>query len=70
MKAMAEVDDNPKSDPITMLFRGEMGTLEEGPKVGDLAPDFTLPTHDGKEVIQLSSQRGKLPVVLIFGSFT
>jgi len=37
---------------------------------GDLAPDFRLPTLDHKETVQLSSFRGKLPVVLVFGSYT
>ena len=45
------------------------------PKVGQMAPDFTLKVAggkapDGKEVIQLSSFRGKKPVVVIFGSVT
>lgn len=39
-------------------------------KVGDLAPDFTLPDPAGKNAITLSSFRGKKPVVLIFGSYT
>ncbi len=54
---------------LTMLFRGELGVFEAGPKVGDAAPDFSLPTHDGGQTITLSQRRGK-PVVLIFGSFT
>ena len=40
----------------------------EGPKVGQVAPDFTLPTLDGGE-LTLSSLRGK-PVMLEFGSIT
>ena len=39
-------------------------------KVGDPAPDFTLPDPAGKEQTTLSSFRGRKPVVLIFGSFT
>jgi peroxiredoxin Q/BCP len=34
------------------------------PRVGEPAPDFTLPADDGKEV-RLSALRGK-PVVLFF----
>jgi thiol-disulfide isomerase/thioredoxin len=41
------------------------GTLENG----DLAPDFTLATPDGKKTVSLSQLRGKA-VVLVFGSCT
>ena len=44
--------------------------LEDLTKVGDLAPDFTLITKDGKSKVTLSDFRGKKPVVLIFGSYT
>jgi hypothetical protein len=52
------------------LLSGEIGSSRPGPAVGDLAPDFTLKTPDGKETIQLANFRGKKPVVLVFGSFT
>jgi len=39
-------------------------------KPGDLAPDFSLDTHDRKQHITLSSFRGEKAVVLIFGSYT
>ena len=42
----------------------------QGPAVGKPAPDFRLPTTDGKQVIGLSDFRDIKPVVLIFGSFT
>ena len=51
------------------LVTGEIGAPTEGPRVGDLAPDFTLKTVDGVPVT-LSDFRGHKPVVLIFGSFT
>jgi hypothetical protein len=51
------------------LFTGELGSLLEGPVVGDRAPDFRLTTPDGKKEIALADLRGK-PVVLVFGSFT
>jgi peroxiredoxin len=35
-----------------------------------MAPDFTLPTLDKSANVQLSSFRGKQPVVLVFGSYT
>ncbi|GIW81287.1 MAG: hypothetical protein KatS3mg105_3094 [Gemmatales bacterium] len=39
-------------------------------KVGDPAPDFSLPDLSGKNEVRLSSFKGKKPVVLIFGSYT
>ena len=39
-------------------------------KVGEPAPDFALKTSDRSQVVQLSSFRGREPVVLIFGSHT
>ena len=37
--------------------------------VGDVAPDFTLPSIDGFADVALTELRGK-PLVLIFGSHT
>ena len=42
----------------------------EAPKVGDLAPDFTLSNISGAESITLSDFHGKKPVALVFGSYT
>lgn len=61
--AVAEVEQNTPPAPNDRI-------LEELTKVGDLAPDFTLITKDGKSKISLSDFRGKKPVVLIFGSYT
>ena len=65
---------------LNQLLDGQMGFLKEGPQVDSDAPDFDLPlmTLDKKELefslsderIQLSNEKGKRPVVLIFGSFT
>ncbi len=52
------------------MLDGEIGSLREGPAVGWLAPDFSLPNLDDDKPIALSSFRGKKPVVLVFGSFT
>ncbi len=52
------------------LFRGEVGSLNEGPTVNDPAPDFELKTLDGKRTIRLSEQFGSKPIVLVFGNFT
>lgn len=40
------------------------------PKVGAMAPGFTLRTVDGKKKQRLSTYKGKKPVALIFGSYT
>jgi hypothetical protein len=52
------------------LFGQEIGSLGEGPKAGDRAPDFTLKTPDGKESVSLSKLIGEKPVVLCLGNFT
>ena len=76
-KPASEPDNNPASaGPSTpaaalkMFLRGDMGWLTSGPQLGDVAPDFTLPTHDGSAKVTLSDSFGKRPVVLVFGSFT
>jgi hypothetical protein len=56
---------------IQGLLSGEVGSIFEGPRLGQKAPDFTLPTHDGKKTITLSNYfKQHKPVVLVFGSFT
>ncbi len=53
---------------ITPAAKGER--QKDTLKVGDPAPDFTLPELKGNREITLSSFRGKKPVVLIFASYT
>jgi hypothetical protein len=55
---------------IKGLLRQEIGSLQAGPELDSLAPDFTLRTVDGKDEITLSKIVGSKPVVLIFGNFT
>ncbi len=50
----------------TLWTRARAGTVQ----VGDEAPDFTLATLDKNSHVQLSSFRGKQPIVLVFGSYT
>jgi hypothetical protein len=40
------------------------------PKVGALAPDFTLFDTTGEHSLTLSALQGRRPVALVFGSFT
>lgn len=55
---------------IRGLFAGELGSLQEGPRVGDQAPDFALKTHDGSRLMRLGEIVGEKPVVITFGNFT
>jgi hypothetical protein len=60
---------------IRGLFAGELGSMNEGPKLNEPAPDFSLKSVDGKEVVELAKLTGpgakaSKPVVLVFGSFT
>ncbi len=52
------------------FFSSELGSLQEGPKAGEKAPDFELTTEDGSRTIRLHDWTGKKPVVLILGNFT
>lgn len=64
-------DDDPS--PIDFLrgfVTGELGSISQGPKLGDLAPDFELPDHQHSRRLRLSDLYHEKPVVLIFGSFT
>jgi hypothetical protein len=55
---------------VCSYISGDVGSPSEGPALGEMAPDFTLSTGDGKDKITLSRHRGQKPLVLIFGSFT
>jgi hypothetical protein len=69
-KAAGKKPSGPPRDVLFWgLMKGELGSPFEGPRPGQPAPDFTLPTHNGKRKITLSQLRGK-PVVLVFGNFT
>jgi thiol-disulfide isomerase/thioredoxin len=63
--------DAPSPDMLIRgLFAGEIGSLNEGPKVNEQAPDFSLKTHTGDRTIRLAEFLGQKPVVLTFGNFT
>ena len=50
----------------TMWTRARKGQVN----VGDMAPDFILPTLDKSAHVSLASLRNHRPVVLVFGSYT
>ena len=52
------------------LAAGEIGSLLEGPRSGEMAPDFTLPSLNGTGMTTLSQLVGEKPTVLIFGNYT
>lgn len=62
-------DDPSISTLVLGLANQEVGSLQPGPSVEDVAPDFTLKSLDGQEVT-LSKEVGDKPIVLIFGNFT
>jgi iodothyronine deiodinase-like protein len=63
--------DEPSRETLVRgLMAGEVGSIQEGPQVGQPAPEFTLQSPDGKMTHQLSKLIGAKPVVLCFGNFT
>lgn len=52
------------------FFNGEVGSLQEGPRAGQEAPDFELSTQSGDKTIRLKDLVGEKPIVLVFGNFT
>ena len=55
---------------IRGLFAGEIGSMYEGPKVGQRAPLFQLRRAQAEGEIALSSLLREKPLVLVFGNFT
>ena len=52
------------------LLAGEIGSMVEGPKVGEHPPVFELPRPQGGDPLSLSALLGEKPLVLVFGNFT
>ena len=64
-------DDDPSPlDFLRGFATGELGSISQGPQIGQQAPDFELPDNKRERRLQLSQFHEKKPVVLIFGSFT
>ena len=64
----------PPDSPLTLqdvMSRADYRDLRT-PKVaaGDLAPDFELPSVDGRSTVHLGSLLDERPVALVFGSYT
>ncbi len=73
--AQSETGDSAKQrqDRRQRMLRnreGRMARDDDAPKVGDVAPVFTLKSHDGESETDLAAFAGERPVVLIFGSYT
>jgi Iodothyronine deiodinase len=61
----------PPSDMLVRgLFRCEIGSVQEGPRLNEPAPDFLLRTLDGKERLHLVDLSAGKPTVLVFGNYT
>lgn len=55
---------------LQMLMKEELGNLNDGPAIGDMAPEFELQLlNDKSKTVKLADLKGKI-VVLNFGSFT
>lgn len=50
------------------LWQKKYGPL--APRVGDEAPNFVLSDVRGEQSVSLADFRNRLPVALVFGSFT
>jgi hypothetical protein len=75
--ASAQEDEKPGSGNPYGLTDEQWEHVQEGNEgraeelvVGDVAPDFDLPSLDGTPRTRLAEFRGKRPVVLFFGSYT
>lgn len=55
---------------VRSWLANELGSRDEGPKLNDPAPDFTLKTPDGSDAVRLAKLIGPKPVVVCLGNFT
>jgi thiol-disulfide isomerase/thioredoxin len=67
---MAPVGAALRQTLLRAFLRGDLGSMNAGPALEETAPDFTLPTADGRSEVTLSKLYPTKPVVLIFGNFT
>lgn len=66
---LAQIPDDLPPEAVEELEGAADLMGENGPQVGEAAPDFTLQGLNGLEVT-LSDLKGQRPVVLVFGSCT
>ncbi len=69
-QAAAQDEDNEERRERRQGMRERMMREDNAPKVGDVAPVFTIKSLDGKSETDLASFKGKKPVLLFFGSYT
>ena len=55
---------------VLLAMSAQVGRLGAGIAEGQVAPDFTLKLLKSEKSFTLSSNFGKRPTVLIFGSYT
>jgi cytochrome oxidase Cu insertion factor (SCO1/SenC/PrrC family) len=70
---MTSAFDNANSADENRKGRGRRSKADRAdtaPKVGEVAPLFTLESQDSKAKTTLADLIGKKPVVLFFGSYT
>ena len=67
--SLADLDDYNYTTFTTSEARGKSSTFKTIARVGEEAPDFSLPTPEGQHV-RLSEFRGEKHVLLEFGSIT
>lgn len=61
----------PMGAMIVLPFKPLWMSARDGAlRVGDMAPDFTLPGLHGDGSVTLSKEYAQRPVVLVFGSYT
>ncbi len=63
---------NRRDQPQRRQQRGGRRNMQadDAPRIGDIAPTFTLKSLDGESATNLAEFKGKRPVVLLFGSYT
>ncbi|MFO0973656.1 MAG: hypothetical protein U1A27_09490 [Phycisphaerae bacterium] len=67
---IAETDAKPPAERPPKWEQVKRLIGRPAPQVGELAPDFTLATPDGRQQVTMSRCHESRPLLLLFGSFT